>query len=99
MRPADTPASEAMRLAEAPSCPYLRRHASVASIKASRRTVGGARRNLGACGLAILEFPSVLTRPEPLLYSCQIVTDHILRHEPSCPARRPGESPLPDAEL
>ena len=50
MSPIVTPASALMRRTEAPSCPNLRRHASVAATSASRRAAGGSRRNFGSEG-------------------------------------------------
>src|SRR5450631_91843 len=48
MSPIETPASALMRRTETPSCPNLRRQASVAATSSSRRASGGSRRNFGS---------------------------------------------------
>src|ERR1700690_3435094 len=55
----DTPAAALMRRTEAPACPYFFKQRRVASISASRRTAGVARRNFGTCRFFFIEFPLI----------------------------------------
>src|ERR1700722_10583568 len=54
----DTPAAALIRRTDTPSCPCCLRQLSVASTRASRRTWGVARRNLGTVRLAAMHVPS-----------------------------------------
>src|SRR5476649_2556723 len=63
----ETPAAALMRRTEVPSWPYFFKQRSVASIRASRRTAGVARRNFGTGRFFCIKFPLFLIVPNPFL--------------------------------